>query len=392
MKKIICILLLLSIFTTALISCKGVTIIEDESESMITTTGEDALIEIDHSYDWQYDYDFNYDPGTVDGDYVFNNSDAKGYCLILKRNVATGECTTVCADPFCQHNSVSCPFYGTTDVVGIGNVMYGIMRDQTINKYVLYSYNIDTTVKETIYETTVIILELRQYKRYIYFKPSDKGLLRLNTETSEIEPVKPQYGYNLAMIRWDMLVWGMNINKETGEQVFVSTDLLGEDPRPYNPLIYKSKLHRNYDIKDTVYMSVAELSRNGEFVKYLVESCQFPIICGDKMLYMGVYAKGEEKKRDPLSAFQGTRYNNGDIFIMSLDTGESRLLCHIEEAEPYSWGMSSMYGTSWPICGDWISIITVPNYSIGTDKIGLLNDMILVNMKTGEYHISRYIE
>ena len=81
MKKIICILLLLSIFTTALISCKGVTVIEDESETEAvtkeTTDTEtaDTNVEtepvddgIDHSFDWQYDYDFDYDSGSVEAD------------------------------------------------------------------------------------------------------------------------------------------------------------------------------------------------------------------------------------------------------------------------------------------------------------------------------------
>ena len=121
MKKAVCYILLLTLFASALTSCKGVTVIEEqtetetETEAVTTETTEESTADtnvetepvdegIDHSFDWQYDYDFDYDNGSVPGDYIFNDAMASGYTMLLKRNVHTGECTTVCTDPFCEHS------------------------------------------------------------------------------------------------------------------------------------------------------------------------------------------------------------------------------------------------------------------------------------------------
>ncbi len=384
MKKIICIILLLSILITALASCKGVTIIEDESESMITTTGEDALIEIDHSYDWQYDYDFNYDPGTVEGDYIFNNAEAKNSSLILKRNIHTGECTTVCTDPFCKHNSASCPFYKTIYVVGIGNTMYGVMRDDNINKNVLYSFNVDTNKKEIIYETTATIYDLLQYKYYIFFRPTDKGPLRMDTRNGETVSIKSQPG-KIGSVSGDMIIW---IQEHKGEMAtFTATDLFGNDPKPYNIYIYNGKLHGVIYDEQTGKASYVQLDRNGETEKMLIEHSNKAIIVGSNMLYLGDGKTTRPVDHDDPS--KGEVSTAGDIYIAPLDTFKSRLLCHIEEAEPYTWGTSNL---NLMLCGDWIAVMIFPNHPLDEDKIGIFNDMVIVNMKTGEYHISRYIE
>ncbi len=398
MKKIICIILLLSILITALASCKGVTVIEEISETETgteqTTTGQESetetgtVEEINHRFDWQYDYDFNYELASVDGDYIFNNAMASGYYMILKRNVHTGECTTVCTDPFCQHNSAECPFYGTSDVFGIGNTMYGTKHDDAAMKNVLYSYNVDTGKTEIIYETKSVIYDLTQYKYYLYFRPTDKGNMRLDTRTGQIEQVKPQSGYQLSFIRFDMIIWCMEINKDTGEKVYTATDLLGEDPRPYDPQIYKGKLHKSFSTNG-IYTTVLQLDKDGNTEKTLVEKGRFPMIFGDQMIYLGVFPDGEPHPRDPDDPDKGTTVTNGDVYSVSLDTGETKLLCHIEEAEPYFWGFSS---SNTLMCGDWAAINTPSNYPSGTDKIGTQSDMILVNVKTGEYHISRFIE
>jgi hypothetical protein len=399
MKKAICIILLLSTLLTVLASCKGVTVIEDESETEAVTkettdteTADTTAVTepvddgIDHRFDWQYEYKVEHENASIEGDYIFNNAEAKNYSLILKRNVVTGECTTVCTDPFCEHNSASCPFYKTTNVVGIGNTMYGIMRDDNINKNVLYSFNVDTNKKEIVYESTATLYDLCQYKYYIFFRPTDKGLLRLDTRTGEIEKVKTQPG-RMTSVSKDMIIW---IQEHKGEMAtFTATDLLGNDPKPYNIYIYNGKLHEGLYDEETGKMSYAQLDRNGEVEKILIENSHMALIVGDSMIYFGTYDDGKTHWRDPEKPEKGQILSNGDIYIAPLDTFEFRLLCHIEEAEPFDIARSNL---NMLLSGDWVAIDTPPNYPTTEDKIGTFNDMILVNMKTGEYHISRYIE
>ena len=404
MKKAICIILLLSTLLTVLASCKGVTVIEDqtetetETEAVTSETTEkstaDTNVEtesvddgIDHSFDWQYDYDFDYDSGSVGGDYIFNISIAGGHYLILKRNVHTGECTTVCTDPFCEHNSKSCPYYRTTEVIGVGNTVYGYMNDENINRYVFYSYNVDTNEKKNILESKVTISDLYVYKNYVYYKLKDTGFHRYNTITGETEKVTPYWG-TFSFLRWGMIIFEQR-NKKTGERTFTATDLLGNDPKPFNPQIYMGSNHESAAVEDNVqYTKLLKLDRAGNVEKVLVEMCRTPIVVGGNRVYLGPVDDGVPRLYDPKDPSKGTMYSNGDIFILPLDTEESRLLCHVDGVNII--GFSDSHNKL--ICGDWIGIYISPNYPTSTDKISVYNDMVIVNMKTGEYHISRYIE
>ncbi len=402
MKKIICIILLLSILITALASCKGVTVIEDqtetetETEAVTAETTEESTADtnvetepvddgIDHSFDWQYDYDFDYDSGSVEGDYIFNENLASGYSLILKRNVHTGECTTVCTDPFCEHNSNSCLFYGSTYITSVGNTMYGLMNDTHINRYVLYSFDVDKNEKKNIIESKTPISELFSYKYYIFYKMVDTGFHRMDTRTGVEEKVKPQHPAQLYFIRWGLLIW-MYMNTTTGQRTYTATDLLGEDPRPFNPQIYMGSLHSS--ISKSGYTTISKLDKNGNVDKVMIEKGYMPMVVGENMIYFGPVADDEPHLYDPDDQTRGIMYSNGDIFIMSLETGETRLLCHVDGINIVSYG----FAHNRLICGDWIGIVISPNYPLTTDKIGEYNDMVIVNMKTGEYNISRYIE
>ena len=382
-------------FVIILTSCSGVSIIEDISERItdavtdeITVTSAAATAEednVDHSFDWQYDYEYDYSSVSVEGDYMFNDSGKSGCFQLLKRNVHTGECTTVCTDPFCKHNTAECPFYKTYLLVGIGNTMYGIMYVDSTGKTLLYSYNVDTGVKKTVYESSKPLSDLLQYKQYIYYSESTVGFFRLDTETGETVSVKSQSGYSLTSVSWGFLLW---IKSDPNTLSYIATDLLGNDPRPYNPHIYKGKLHRVFKKEGSWGYTVAELNRNGEIEKVLIEEANGCFIIGDNMLYFGIYPDGPHQ-RDPNDPSKGTRYTNGDIYIAPIDTFESRLLCHVEEAELKYLGSSNL---NLLLCGDWVAIVIPPNHPVEEDKIGLFNDMVIVNMKTGEYHISRYIE
>lgn len=351
------------------------------AESTVTDVPDDG---IDHSFDWQYEYDLEYENISIAGDYLFNDANARGRFLILKRNVHTGECTAVCTDPFCEHNSPSCPFYNTMFVVGIGNTMYGVMLDENINKTVLYSYDVDADKKENVYETTAIISELYQYKYFLYFRSSGKGVQRLDTRTGVIEKVKSQPG-TISSINCGLIVWAQH-RQNGAVATCTATDLLGNDPRPYNIFIYNGKLH-GVIFDENYKPSYVQLDRSGSVEKVLIENSYFGFPVGNNFIYFGTDGGGSLHPNSENKA-------NGDIYIASLDTFESRLLCHVEEVKPY--GCARSYHNAL-LSGDWIAL----NYQSknpesenpeSENRIGADADMLLVNMVTGEYHISRYME
>ena len=136
-NKTICIILILLTLQIILLSCRGISVIEDGSnpetaeETVAETVTDKETPDItdkteiadntDHRFDWQYDVPLYYpEEEEIQGDYIFNSSENGSVDLVLKRNVHTGECTTVCNDPFCTHDNPSCRFYISLYVVGIG--------------------------------------------------------------------------------------------------------------------------------------------------------------------------------------------------------------------------------------------------------------------------------
>lgn len=383
------IVILIAITGMLLSACTGRDIQIDESSETSGTVSDNHteanVPDERNKYDWQYDYDFEYNTVEIEGDYIFNCSSVHGYNLIFKRDVHTGEYTNICSDPFCRHDNAECPYFGTYSVTGIGNTMYGIMYDDNINKSVLYSYNAVTEEKKNVVETSAIISELFSYGPFVFYRQIDTGFHRMNTTTGEIEKVKTNSG-SLFMIRWNMLIW-VQMDKTTGEiKGYTATDLSGENARPYDPKIYKGKLHKSLSTNG-IYTTVLQLDKDGNTEKTIVDKGRFPTIIGDKMIYLGVFPDGVPHQRDPENSEEGETVVTGDIYIVSIDNGDSKLLCHIDGIEPYAFGSSE----NTMICGDWIGIYAVPN-KVALETEGVNSDVIIVNMKTGEYHISRYIE
>ena len=115
----------------------------------------------------------------------------------------------------------------------------------------------------------------------------------------------------------------------------------------------------------------------------LIENSYRGFIIGNNFIYFGVEGDGPFHPNAEIKA-------NGDIYIASLDTFESRLLCHVEEVKPYAIASSYLNVL---LSGDWVALhYTHEKSSEPADKNGVMSDMIIVNMETGEYHISEYRE
>lgn len=367
-------------------SCKGVSIIDDETTDDKTSDETTAAVDDDeHKFDWQYsDLDNSY--GSIGGDYIFRMAIIPS--TVLKYNVNTGECTSLCPDPFCKHEDESCPIYLTLYVVGIGNTAYGVRIDETAGYQQIYSYNVDTGKMNEVYKLSGRIIDFYAYEKYLYVH-DNSGYFRLNTETGEKEPINRQYNASIYVIRGHKIIWGVN-SKDLLPTEFIATDLTGNDPRPYNFQIFGGYLHITEPVEYSLAANIHLLDRDGNTVKTVVKRGRYPSIRDDCIMYYGM-TDDPWGKGNPLYPEVGKGSNpcTGDIFIVPFDTWEPKLLCHIENGY---FGLTG-FPQNPCVCGDWVGIATVDTYerskSLNSDSD---SNLVLVNLKTGEYHISRYIE
>lgn len=386
----------LTIFLVLVIisSCKGVSVLDDENHTddkvtkTMTDTTTDAVDEDDHRFDWQYD-DFDESYGHPDGDYIFRL--ARIPATVLKYNVHTGECTSVCTDPFCTHDNPSCPFYNTNYVVGIGNIVYGYRVDSGFKniKHQIYSYNIDTEEMKEVYIPSGTVTELFSYDDYLYIH-DNSGYIRFNTVTSEKESIERQYNASIYIIRGHKIIWGVN-SKGSLPTEFIATDLTGKDPRPYNFQIFGGYLHKTEQVNYSSAANIYLIDRDGNTIKTVIEKGRYPSIRDDCILYYGT--------TDDLFGFSNPMYPEvgkgdnpctGDIFITPFDTWEPKLLCHIDNGY---FGLTG-FPQNPCVCGDWVGIATIDKYEYAKslDFKETDSSLVLVNLKTGEFHISRYVE
>ena len=249
----------------------------------------------------------------------------------------------------------------------------------------IYSYNVDTDEYKIVFEKDepVHIEELFSYGKYLFFYVSgkDAGIKRFDTVSGELEKVNKQG--TLSTLRDGMIIWSKGSNS------YVATDLLGNDPKPYDPMIYNGYLHKN-ELVNRMFITMYRISKNGTDEKKLFENALFPVRVNNYMFYYGVFDDMEQHPIFPDRPEGGTTLCNGDIYIMPLDTEEVRLLCHVDGV---SLHMDNSVQNHF-VCGDWKGFIISPTKQF-IDKTGYEvtdNDMVIVNVKTGEYHISRYIE
>ncbi len=434
-KRLLCTLLLFAVLLTA---CRGQQIIlgdETEETADITTAAESAdqtdnassdaetteevtaapePEEDPHRFDWQYDIAPYYpEEDDTEGDYIFNETDLNGSIVVLKRSVHTGECTPVCTDPFCTHDNPSCRFHTSMYVKSIGNTMYAIkidegdVDDKGNLKSTIYSYNVDTDEYKTIFEKDypIRLSEMRRYGRYLYFEVSgrDGGLKRLDVYTEEVQSIKRPINYQFTGFTDNMMLWIPN----SYEGDYLATDLEGNDPKPYDPLIYAGRLHESVVVNNNMpgtYISWYILDKNGERERMIIDKCLGISRAKNNRLYLGLFDDLEKHPIIPDKPEEGKTKMNGDVYILPYDTEEARLLCHIDNVSLHSFYSGGYNDLK---TGDWVGIMIRPTqhyleenhlaaYNDGQGNMSaerwVDNDMVIVNVKTGEYVISRYME
>lgn len=337
--------------------------------------------------------------GTVPGDYIYRAIHVANKSLLLKYHIPTGTASTVCPDPFCDHDSVTCPFsVGPSQISAIGNVLYYVVRSEDDEQMHLRSYDGDSLKIEEILTSSGVIGNLFAYDYYLYFfeklptgveEEFKTTVYRLDTQTNVMDVI--DCGYPLAKIysvEDNMILW-----KEGNK--YLSTDLDGNDTgvytfdygRQWGGYRYRWEVHETGNIMifdQTIYRQDPVTKEEIVVAQHIGPSYFY----GDKILYF-MY---DENPR-VWAVLDGLDYTDrfgGDVYVMNLDGSDNRLLCHVDDCVI---GMTSTSRNNEYNCGDWVGIDVENIYAQPgaiPQKTFTSTDMLIVNVVTGEYRLIRY--
>ena len=338
--------------------------------------------------------------GTIAGDYIYRAMHVGNKGLLLKYHIPTGTATTVCQDPFCDHDAVTCPFaVGPSQISAIGNVLYYVVRSEDNEQMHLRSYDGDSMKIEEIRTSNGVIGNLFAYNYYLYFfeklptgveEEFKTTVYRLDTQSGALDVI--DCGHPLAKIysvEDNMILW-----KEGNG--YLSTDLDGDGAevyvfnygRQWGGYRYRWEVHETGDIMifdQTIYRQDPVTKEEIVVAEHIGPSYFY----GDKILYF-MY---DENPR-VWAVMDGLDYTDrfgGDVYVMNLDGSDNRLLCHVDDCVI---GMTSTSRNNEYNCGDWVgidvdNIYQRPNGPDLTDEF-VSTDMLIVNVVTGEYRLIRY--
>lgn len=328
--------------------------------------------------------------GTVAGDYIYNVTSFDSYTLLLKYHIPTGTASTVCQDPFCTHNTMTCPFaVASLSMASVGNVLYFTRRidDQTY----IYSYNGDDMQLEEIYVSNGVVSLPFTYNYYLYFTEKlpthvenayETTIYRLDTQSGRFDTIDCGHPYaTIYEIKDNKIIWKEGNN-------YFTTDLDGdcEDIYELNHCRQWGNYRYSWEFADGNYkkMTRKDLTTKEEILIFEEDVYSF-FFYGDKILYF----KPVEDPEVWYSDAWGDCYDElgGNVYVMNLDGSDKRLLCHVEDCVIMS---TSFYRNNEMCCGDWIGINTFVYYESLNGPVLTGTDLLLVNIVTGEYKHVQY--
>ena len=338
--------------------------------------------------------------GTIPGDYIYRAIHVGNKGLLLKYHIPTGTATTVCQDPFCDHDAVTCPFsIGPSQMSAIGNMLYYVVRSEDDEQMHLRSYNGDDMKIEELRASDGVIGNLFAYNYYLYFfeklptnvqEEFKTTVYRLDTQSGALDIIDCGHpSAKIYSVEDNMIIW-----KEGNK--YLSTDLDGDDTgvytfnygRQWGGYRYRWEVDENEDITiftQTIYRQDPVTKEEIVIAEHIGPSYFY----GDKILYF-MY---EENPR-VWAVMDGLDYTDrfgGNVYIMNMDGSDNRLLCHVDDCVI---GMTSTSRNNEYNCGDWVgidveNIYLRPNGPELTEEY-TSTDMLIVNVVTGEYKHIKY--
>ena len=321
--------------------------------------------------------------GTIPGDYIYGSTTNS---VLIKYHIPSGTATWVCQDPFCAHD-YHCPFRVPDHwYAAIGNILY--YSKEIDGQSHLRSYDGDSMKVEEILISNGVLSRLFSYNYYLYFSELEvvdhsiigTVIYRLDTQTGTTDVIDCDDPYaTIHAIEAGRIVW------ERGDEYF-STDLSGEDERPYTPVlqrewgkyVYTWTLDSNYR-----YTGLYRKDRSTNQKILIAQDFDWFYFYGDKV----VYWKRTDTPRY-VTSDAGKQIKDewgGNVYVMNSDGSDAHLLCHVEDF---------YYGSMPPIaCGDWVGIISqnyYPNENTWGGAAFCLTDMLIINVVSGEYKLIKF--
>ena len=328
-----------------------------------------------------------YKYGIVAGDYIFSSDTGP----ILKYNVHDGKVSYLCPDPFCDHESGKCQFYGISSesFTAIGNTVYYLKHDET-GKSTLYSFDTKTAETKTVFtyaDSSMTSVYAYEYRLLIRIAENlSRGIKSYyfwyDTKTGASEKLNDSYvplNFIFYMIRDDRIIWRL-----PGKQDYYSTDLRGEDYNEYDfGYRYGNYYKMEYDYADdgrvlfSLYATFAGDSERTCILKDIGPCFYYE----NKLVYFITVPRDEQRAAHvDESGYVTKDPTGGNVYVANPDGSDAHLLYHTDE---FITGNTSDMNHPL-VCGDYfgLPIARFEGDSMFEDRL------IIANINTGEFVVT----
>ncbi len=317
------------------------------------------------------------DFGRVEGDYLFKAgfTRTQDFTPLLKYDIHTGECTTVCPDIFCDHKDEKCFFYNVAAFAAIGNTLYLERLDKTNGKYGIYAYDAAENKGMFVHYCSARISSIHSYDNYVYFIVNQK-CRRLDTESGSVYDMPDVPSGWLDSITNGRIYYKTGKN-ENGLPVYTVTDLDGNilSTKEDNFLRFGNYYYTS-TIKGAFCYDLYR-SEDGSNTELVSEKVGMGFFVGDRILYF-----------DPNTKKYG---HFTKLYSMAADGTDKKLLV---DNINISMELFPSRDQAELINGDYAGITLGPEKPIDETNENESYpecDILILNYKTGEYIISRSV-
>jgi hypothetical protein len=364
--------------------------------------------------------------------YIFDLWNGK----LLKYNVLTGTATSAHLDPLCDHNHADCPVSLITGQIAVsGNFVYFVKNDWerdasgrstgSMRSY-LYQYDyindrLALVIPDFSVSNFAVVGDYIYSHNYTLLENGDTGLeflrhdIKTGVTTVLIDAEEAENMLRLPLfcrLSGDRAYW--YIIDETGMHGYSTaydySDMQSESLAMVGIVQgdYAYIPERNYELTYPV-----------EYYKWFSSSLyRESLNDGSRILlsdHLSVFSIEDDNiiyfvpVKDPKVTYESTTNPNhiyhdnyeGKIYIMNTDGSNKRLLCEVPDVTIYgymNWVTNHMRAQDWigvnlygDMSGRFEDRSGLPNIRSDPQGYGILPDLLLVNIKTGEYKITEYI-
>lgn len=332
--------------------------------------------------------------GTPAGEHIYQAveilaADNSQAATIVRYHLQTGKASYLCQDPYCDHKTDACPFFmrevGSACVAYIGDTVFFTQKSEE-GIHAICFYDAKSAKITEIYEDEHIVADLKVYQYSLYYtlvREDHYAVYRYDVEDGKSEWVFGIMGGEIQKIEND---WIYTKNLYGKIEVY---DLNGKRVSGVHQNDYRGYVYRLKDWTMTHgwrdFVAAYERTPAGsEQWQVVLDKISIPLMVNESIVYYLPIPLEEQKKyywseENPTYDMYG-----GCVYIANLDGTDNRQLCHAEDCIIIQDG-SERYS------GDWMAIriakCVLDAHGNRTDR---QSDLLLVNLKTGEYHVSRF--